>query len=444
MSRESRIAFTNLATDCGQQDYVTLNQTNYALRVNNQTGNSQITYTTATTGSFTVQGNVAWKATLNNPNGALQSTTTPAIGSVNGQNLKDGTASTTTFQYGANAASKYYAADITFSDTATVARAKPVTVSILNCSNTHEPTLRQWAERLGFTTAEIDAVETSGVSSVIKNGYQLHRDQGTNGLGANGLLFISSEFGSTAGRWMITNLAARSYATGSRTGDDGTVITPLPASPAAGATSTTEPQWGYPQTPAASTTYTNNPRLGLLYNWPAATNKRASTIDDGEGSSAPQTARIQGICPNGWHLPSDREWTHLEQEISDNTSRYSGLPDAGTTITVGGNQSYRGTTHGQGMKDPCPAPGQTAATPTLSNGSSNVMSPAVLGGFNAILAGDANGGSALDYGSGGGWWSASSHNGPNAWHRFVLSGFSQVARFSYGRYYLWSVRCKKD
>jgi uncharacterized protein (TIGR02145 family) len=154
-------------------------------------------------------------------------------------------------------------------------------------------------------------------------------------------------------------------------------------------------------------------------------------------------AKIQGICPNGWHLPSDYEWTELEQEISSNTSRYSGLPDAGTAITLG-QIGWRGTTtnsHGQGMKDPCPAPNQTTY---VNNGSSNVMSPAVLGGFNAILAGNALNGSAFDYGVFGYWWSASSESSNFAWIRYVASGGSQVYRGNRSRYYFLSVRCKKD
>jgi hypothetical protein len=458
-SKETRIAFTNLATECGQQGYVTLNQTNYALRVNNQTSNSQITYTSTSPGTFAVQGNAAWTTSKSDPNNVLASTS-PATGTQGGEDRKDGTTVTLSpqFTYTTNAASKYHSADITFKDTASVKRFNDITVSILNCSNTNEPTLRQWAERLGFTTAEIDAVETSGVSSAIKNGYQLHRDQGTNGQGANGLLFISSEFGSTAGRWMITNLAARSYATGSRTGTDATVITPLPASPNA-ANDYVNPQWIYPHPSPSngtiSTIYDNNPRIGLLYNWAAATNKKAFTIDEGENALTPnvdpQAATIQGICPNGWHLPSDREWTYLEQEISSNTSRYSGLPDAGPTITVGGPPDIdilRGTTHGQAMKDPCPAPNQTTF---VSNGSSNVMSPAVSGGFNAILAGEAYGGSANSYGRNGTWWSASSYSSTRAWSRRVFSSNSQVARNaiidnypSNGVAVLISVRCKKD
>lgn len=42
---------------------------------------------------------------------------------------------------------------------------------------------------------------------------------------------------------------------------------------------------------------------GVLYNWPAAMN--------GQESSDSNPSQVQGICPTGWHLPSDAEWTEL-------------------------------------------------------------------------------------------------------------------------------------
>lgn len=44
--------------------------------------------------------------------------------------------------------------------------------------------------------------------------------------------------------------------------------------------------------------------FGVLYNWPAAMN--------GASSSNANPSGVQGICPNGWHKPSDAEWTELE------------------------------------------------------------------------------------------------------------------------------------
>jgi len=48
----------------------------------------------------------------------------------------------------------------------------------------------------------------------------------------------------------------------------------------------------------------NSALYGRLYTWPAA-------VNDTIGSSLTPSG-IQGICPAGWHLPSDNEWKILE------------------------------------------------------------------------------------------------------------------------------------
>ena len=47
---------------------------------------------------------------------------------------------------------------------------------------------------------------------------------------------------------------------------------------------------------------------GYLYNWYAAMG--------GSSSSASNPSNVQGVCPNGWHLPSDAEWTQLTDFVS--------------------------------------------------------------------------------------------------------------------------------
>lgn len=49
---------------------------------------------------------------------------------------------------------------------------------------------------------------------------------------------------------------------------------------------------------------TNVEAFGYLYNWQA--------VMHGESSSSTSPSGVQGICPNGWHVPSDQEWIRLE------------------------------------------------------------------------------------------------------------------------------------
>ena len=46
---------------------------------------------------------------------------------------------------------------------------------------------------------------------------------------------------------------------------------------------------------------------GYLYNWPAAMH--------GVASSNAVPCGVQGVCPTGWHLPSNAEWTVLEDYV---------------------------------------------------------------------------------------------------------------------------------
>ena len=60
----------------------------------------------------------------------------------------------------------------------------------------------------------------------------------------------------------------------------------------------------------------NYTTYGVLYNWPAAMN--------GSSGSTSIPSGIQGVCPDGWHLPSDLEWTALINYLSDNGYGYEG------------------------------------------------------------------------------------------------------------------------
>ena len=55
---------------------------------------------------------------------------------------------------------------------------------------------------------------------------------------------------------------------------------------------------------------------GVYYNWIAAMN--------GASSSTANPSGVQGVCPKGWHLPSDAEWTQMKNsaipEARSNTS----------------------------------------------------------------------------------------------------------------------------
>jgi uncharacterized protein (TIGR02145 family) len=152
------------------------------------------------------------------------------------------------------------------------------------------------------------------------------------------------------------------------------------------------------------TSYCNT--YGILYNWVTAMNIDASYSSKLYTASARHT----GICPEGWHIPSDSEWTTLMRN-ADGTGDYgmSGTADKNLRATSVWNRS--GDTDSYGF----------AALP---------------GG---IGYSDGRFVSAGIYGL---WWSASENNAYNAFSRFMYSISGN--RNSYDKTNLQSVRCLQD
>ena len=48
-------------------------------------------------------------------------------------------------------------------------------------------------------------------------------------------------------------------------------------------------------------------QLGLYYTW--------SAVMKGSESSSSNPSGVRGVCPSGWHVPSDNEWMELEMEL---------------------------------------------------------------------------------------------------------------------------------
>ena len=53
---------------------------------------------------------------------------------------------------------------------------------------------------------------------------------------------------------------------------------------------------------------------GLVYNWPAVMNGSAST----------DIGQVQGVCPTGWHVPTNSEWTTLIDNVEADSDNWCG------------------------------------------------------------------------------------------------------------------------
>ena len=81
----------------------------------------------------------------------------------------------------------------------------------------------------------------------------------------------------------------------------------------------------------------NCTKYGRLYTWAAAVGKSEEVCDFGHSCSLP-SGNIQGVCPSGWHLPSDTEWDTLFMMVG-------GLSFAGSKLksTSGWDNDGNGT-----------------------------------------------------------------------------------------------------
>lgn len=114
--------------------------------------------------------------------------------------------------------------------------------------------------------------------------------------------------------WMAENLRTTRYANGNN----------IPISSGSNPSTTT----GLRYYPDNDESYVST--YGYLYNWPAVMN--------GASPSESNPSGVQGICPTGWHMPSDAEWTQLTNYVSSrgeyvcgDDSSYIGRALASTT-----------------------------------------------------------------------------------------------------------------
>jgi uncharacterized protein (TIGR02145 family) len=176
--------------------------------------------------------------------------------------------------------------------------------------------------------------------------------------------------------WMAENLKVTKY-------NDGIAI-PNVTDNTAWSELTTGALCDYDNTPSNSKTY------GKLYNWHA--------VNTGK------------LCPTGWHVPSDAEWT----ELTD----YLGETDAG------GKLKETGTTHWN-------SPNTSATNET---------------GFTALPGGarSSDYGVFTNIGYHGYWWSATEIYATTAWSRTMSDNYNYVYRFYSNKEIGFSVRCVRD
>lgn len=153
---------------------------------------------------------------------------------------------------------------------------------------------------------------------------------------------------------------------------------------------------------------------GRLYTWAAAFGKTEEECGNG-GKCNLGNGNVQGVCPEGWHLPSRDEWEKLIVAVDDNITEYTDKNVAG--------QFLRSKTGG---KKP-----------------SSIINEDTFG-FSALPAGHKEDGRYRYEGYAAYIWSSSENNGYSAYYIY-LHFIHEVTYVSTGaKFYGFSVRCLKD
>ena len=135
-------------------------------------------------------------------------------------------------------------------------------------------------------------------------------------------------------------------------------------------------------------TYKNT--YGALYNWYA--------VNTGN------------LCPTGWHVPTDAEWTTLTNYLGGENIAGGKLKEAGLAHWLNPNASATNET-----------------------------------GFTALPGGNRfYNGTYVEVGHGGVWWSSTEYGVPSAWYRGMNYLSGGVYRNYYPKYIGFSVRCLRD
>ena len=163
------------------------------------------------------------------------------------------------------------------------------------------------------------------------------------------------------------------------------------------------------------------PEYGYLYDW--------SAVMHGASSSSAVPSGVQGICPTGWHVPSDAEWMELLAYVGSQSDYVCGSDTSYISKALADTMGWNEAT----------ADCAVGNDPTANNTT----------GFSVLPAGHYRSQFDLVIGSGmmANFWScteSSAGNPGGAWARVIANSTVNVSYTSGNRSNGFSVRCLRD
>jgi uncharacterized protein (TIGR02145 family) len=172
--------------------------------------------------------------------------------------------------------------------------------------------------------------------------------------------------------------------------------------------------------------YNNDPdyceMYGGLYNW--------NTLMNGASSSGSNPSGVQGICPAGWHVPSDSEWTELTNYLINNY------------VDINSNNVGNKLKSCRQVNSPLGDDCSTSAHPRWDQHSTHYGTNDF--GFGSLPGGHYYDGAYDNLGSYGYWWSSTRYSSTSAWRRRMDYKYGNVSRNFSNEDYGFSVRCLRD
>ncbi len=198
--------------------------------------------------------------------------------------------------------------------------------------------------------------------------------------------------------WMKENLRTTHYANGA-------------SIPLDNSTSTTTASCYYPNNDSSNVFI-----YGYLYNWPA--------VMHGANSSSSIPSCVQGICPNGWHVPSDVEWTQLTDYVSSQSEYVCGEYTSSIAKALASHAKWNI------VSITC----AVGNVPTDNNATE----------FSALPAGSYFSSAGATFNNNAFFWSATGSGSSYAYYRKLSFNVNSMERYSVDHRYKYSVRCLKD